>query len=243
MGGCVEVPPAPVAKAPSRTLVVGRLSRLILEKDPVSFVLAAPLVAAALTADGTYDSVKFVLGGAADDATMAQLRDLAADVGADVDFGVEPGSRGLILAPSLRPIISTHDLDVWSTSFFRRTTFANVFWFPRAGRVRRRDRARRSVDVSRAPRRLPLLDGLRLARLRRVRGDGRGVARRRDARLRRRGRRRRRGNRVRRFRPDRRTATLVERARSVRLTLFHKISGGLWDSISLTKDPFTLWTV
>ena len=45
----------------SSTLVVGRLSRLIKEKGPYSFVLAAPLVRAALQT--AYSTVRFVLGG------------------------------------------------------------------------------------------------------------------------------------------------------------------------------------
>ena len=88
VGGCVEVPPAAPEeqRRPPRTLVVGRLSRLVLEKDPVSFVLAAPMVAAALTADGTYDAVRFVLGGDDDAGVLAYLKDLAVSAGADVEF-------------------------------------------------------------------------------------------------------------------------------------------------------------
>lgn len=67
VGGAVEAPSV-IAKREdrsARTLVVGRLSRLILEKDPISFVLAAGVVRDALTLgeDAPYDEVRFVLGG------------------------------------------------------------------------------------------------------------------------------------------------------------------------------------
>jgi len=91
LGGGVEVP-ATYARTPgaSRTLVVGRISRLIVEKDPISFVLAAPLIRDALVGS-TYDAVRFLIAG--DGPLRGELEALDADQGGLVEFlGAVPRS-------------------------------------------------------------------------------------------------------------------------------------------------------
>ena len=107
VGAGVELfPPLEEEKPPkNRTLTIGRMSRLIVEKDPYSFVLAAPKIAAVLGGN----NVRFRIAG--DGPERETLERLALETGVHIDF-----VGNLVDRSEVENFLKSLDLFLYSTT-------------------------------------------------------------------------------------------------------------------------------